>query len=331
MCEHHEEVARPSVARRTLIRGAGGLLLGGGLVTASATAASAATSQNGWPAGYSSQIPLSRLVVGPADFPAGVRTGQVHTILGYVARRMHNEVEALVDGWCWGHAYRPISGSTTLSNHSSGTAIDINAPRHPLGAAGTFSSTQVSRIRSILSYCDGVVRWGGDYSTRKDEMHFEINVRPGDARLTTLVNKINGGSSYETNETWTTVRRGASGFRVTAIQHLLRARGYSLTVDGSFGSITESKVISFQRSRGLVADGIVGPKTWGALVITCQQGSTGQAVVAIQKLLTYRGYSLTADGSFGSITKSKVVAFQQSRRLYPDGIVGRVTWSRLTV
>lgn len=330
MCEHHEQPTSSPIARRTLIRGAGGLLIGGGLVTATAATASAATSQNGWTAGYSNQIPLSALVVGPADFPAGVRTGQVHTILGYVASRMHNEVEALVDGWCWGHAYREISGSTTLSNHASGTAIDINAPRHPLGASGTFSSTQVSRIRSILTYCEGVVRWGGDYSTRKDEMHFEINVPPGDSRLTTLVNKITGGT-YSTTQTWTTVQRGASGFRVTAIQHLLRARGYSLTVDGSFGAITEGKVIAFQQSRGLVADGIVGPKTWGALVITCKEGSTGEAVIAIQKLLTYRGYSLTADGSFGPITESKVVAFQNSRNLYPDGIVGPVTWSRLTV
>jgi len=231
-----------------------------------------------------------------------------------------------------GHAYREISGSTTLSNHASGTAIDLNAPRHPLGASGTFSSTQVSRIRSILTYCDGVVRWGGDYATRKDEMHFEISVQPGDSRLSALVTKLGGGgTSYETHETWTTVQRGATGFRVTAIQHLLRARGYALTVDGSFGSITESRVWALQQSRGLVADGIVGPKTWGVLVIACEQGSTGEAVVAIQKLLTARGYALTADGSFGATTKSKVVAFQQSRRLYPDGIVGRVTWSRLTV
>ena len=70
-----------------------------------------------------------------------------------------DEVEALVDGWCWGHAYREISGSTTLSNHASGTAIDINAPRHPLGASGTFSSTQVSRIRSILSWSFIVLGW----------------------------------------------------------------------------------------------------------------------------------------------------------------------------
>jgi hypothetical protein len=336
MCEFHDSEIHeaPSgtlVARRTLLRGAGALAVGGGIIAAGSTAAQAATSQNGWSAGYSNQIPLSSLAVGAATFPSGVRTGQVHPILGYVARRFNNEVEALVSGWCWGHNYRVISGSTSLSNHASGTAIDVNAPRHPLGASGTFSSTQRAKIRAILDYCNGVVRWGGDYSGRKDEMHFEINVRPGDARLAALVTKIGGGSGGGGTATWSTVKPGATGFRVTAIQHLLRHRGYSLTVDGSFGATTKSKVVAFQQARGLTADGIVGPKTWSALVVTCKEGSSGQAVVAVQKTLTARGYSLTADGSFGPATKSKVIAFQKSRSITADGSVGPVTWSRLTV
>src|SRR6476620_4046291 len=275
MCELHEDLDSTGVAaaspltdgvgHRTLIRGAGGLLLGGGLVAATATAASAATSQNGWPAGSTSQIPVSGLTVGGVTFPAGVRSGQVHTILAYVAGRFDREVEALVKGGCWGHSYRPISGSTTLSNHSSGTAIDLNAPRHPLGRSGTFTATQRSHIRSILNSCNGVVRWGGDYSGRKDEMHFKINVRPGDARLAALAKRIAGGGGAPAPApiAWTTVERGASGFRVTAIQHLLRQHGYSLTVDGAFGPTTQSRVVTFQRARGLAADGVVGPRTWG--------------------------------------------------------------------
>jgi len=334
MCELHE-TASPSVDRRTLLRGAGGLLIGGGLVAATATAAQAATSQNGWSAGSSAVVPLDTLSVGAATFPAGVRRGDVHVVLGYVARRFDREVEALVRGWCWGHSYRVISGSTSLSNRSSGTAIDLNAPRHPLGKSGTFTATQRSHIRSILNSCNGVVRWGGDYSGRKDEMHFEINVRPGDARLAALAKRIGGGGGgggapAPAPIAWTTVKRGANGFRVTAIQHLLRQHGYSLTVDGAFGPTTQSRVSSFQHAKGLAADGVVGPKTWSALVATVKRGSSGQAVVAAQKLLTHRGYALTADGVFGAVTATKTQTFQRSRRLTADGVVGAHTWAALT-
>lgn len=53
--------------------------------------------------------------------------------------------------------------------------------------------------------------------------------------------------------------------RVLLIQAQLRSHGYSLDVDGYFGPITTSRVISFQVAHGLTVDGIVGPATWAAL------------------------------------------------------------------
>src|SRR5699024_11367681 len=91
----------------------------------------------------------------------------------YVAKRFHSEVESLVWPGNWGYAERKIRGGASLSNHASGTAIDLNAPRHYLGARGTFTKKQVRAIRKILSDVGGVIRWGGDYRNRKDEMHFE--------------------------------------------------------------------------------------------------------------------------------------------------------------
>ena len=269
--------------------------------------------------------------MGGHSFPSGVRGDQVHTILGYVARRFHSEVEALVTPGCWGYNYRVISGSTSLSNYASGTAIECNAPRHPLGASGTFSSTRVSRIHSIVRSCNGVVRWGWRLlgSQGRDALR-EINVRPGDSRIAPLIAEI-GGATPAPTVAWPTVESGATGFRVTVIQHLLRARGQSLTADGVFGAVTVGKVKAFQTSRSLLADGVVGAKTWASLVIAVKAGSSGQAVVAAQKALTARGYLLTADGVFGAATTSKTKAFQTSRGLLADGIIATQTWAKLTI
>jgi peptidoglycan hydrolase-like protein with peptidoglycan-binding domain len=57
-----------------------------------------------------------------------------------------------------------------------------------------------------------------------------------------------------------TLRRGANGELVRTIQKKM-----GITVDGDFGATTEAAVREFQRSLGLVPDGIVGPKTWFAL------------------------------------------------------------------
>jgi peptidoglycan hydrolase-like protein with peptidoglycan-binding domain len=49
---------------------------------------------------------------------------------------------------------------------------------------------------------------------------------------------------------------------VRYLQRLLNANGYSVNTDGGFGPKTQQAVINFQKSKGIQADGIVGPKTW---------------------------------------------------------------------
>src|SRR5689334_4497520 len=111
-----------------------------------------ALSQNGFPA--LSEPPPAYLIPG-TDVKVRVRGGDVATVLVEVARRFNAEVEPLAlyrPGDEWGWAYRPVRGqSVVLSNHSSGTAIDLNATRHPRGTTGTFSREQVRRIRTILA------------------------------------------------------------------------------------------------------------------------------------------------------------------------------------
>lgn len=58
-----------------------------------------------------------------------------------------------------------------------------------------------------------------------------------------------------------TIRYGSNGDDVKLLQSLLGIK----PVDGIFGKQTERAVKDFQESRGLVADGIVGAKTWNEL------------------------------------------------------------------
>lgn len=62
-----------------------------------------------------------------------------------------------------------------------------------------------------------------------------------------------------------TLRKGDKGSPVVEWQTVLVTAGFSLSpygADGDFGATTEAMTIRYQRARGLVADGIVGAKTW---------------------------------------------------------------------
>jgi len=62
------------------------------------------------------------------------------------------------------------------------------------------------------------------------------------------------------------LRRGDRGNMVYILQAALYSHGFYLDADSSFGPITDRTVRDFQRSRGLVVDGIAGPATFTALL-----------------------------------------------------------------
>jgi hypothetical protein len=150
------------------------------------------TSQNGYSANDRSVIHST--VVRGTGVKVSVRQGPAGDLLLYVASRWHREVEPLVapDGVldCWGYAERTIRGSTSvLSNHASGTALDLRARAHPLGKVGTFTTAQVDAIHRILDDVRHTVRWGGDYTGRRDEMHIEVVApEPTCARILATLN-----------------------------------------------------------------------------------------------------------------------------------------------
>lgn len=75
------------------------------------------------------------------------------------------EHEALEYGGCY--VFRPVRGSSRLSMHSWGIAIDINPQQNPLGSDGALHPGVIKAFEDVGFY------WGGRFKHRKDPMHFE--------------------------------------------------------------------------------------------------------------------------------------------------------------
>ena len=124
-----------------------------------------------------------------------------------------------------------------------------------------------------------------------------------------------------------TVRRGATGLVVTAIQ-----RSLGITADGLFGAGTLSSVRAFQLARRLPVTGVVDARTWTALELVAyplvphrttvlRPGAKGAAVSALQKALRSK-----VDGTFAASLATAVKAAQVRAKLTPTGIVTTSTW-----
>lgn len=146
-------------------------------------------SQNGWPASKDEkELGIKIFKVEGTDRKMRLQK-DAGVILAAFAAEFHAQVEPIDEGVFddWAYAYRDVRGSdSVLSNHSSGTAIDLNATKHPLGAQNTFTKQQV-RIINELTEKYGL-RWGGSYTKRKDEQHWEIVETPEQvkARITKM-------------------------------------------------------------------------------------------------------------------------------------------------
>jgi hypothetical protein len=147
-------------------------------------------SQNGWTASAdpkeigveSFAVPGSKIKLRCAK--------SVAPLLVTFAAEFHQHIEPIDEGKLddWGYCFRNVRGSTDrLSNHSSGTAIDLNATKHPLGHAGTFTPMQSVLIMALCKKYG--ITWGGSPAwKRKDEMHFEVSLNP--AKCAELIEKL---------------------------------------------------------------------------------------------------------------------------------------------
>ena len=157
---------------------------------------------------------------------------------------------------------------------------------------------------------------------------------------------------------YTTIEYSNKGDRVRILQQALKALGFTVTVDGNFGSGTYTAVRAFQQSQGLTVDGKAGKNTLkkletffdedGNLISspvvtdppaedeeeiaydvpsrTLRYGMSGLDVAYTQqRLYTLNYYTGARDGNFGTGMLSAVKAFQQRNGLTVDGVVGAGT------
>ncbi len=159
---------------------------------------------------------------------------------------------------------------------------------------------------------------------------------------------------------------GTTGVAVSTLQDDLRVVGfYTAATTGIYDQATETAVINFQKSQGLIPDGIAGTKTLTALAklggvaptnpgtapvnpsnnpapktsesrgplnptITLQLDSRGEDVRTLQMKLAQLGYYTGGiTGVFEDKTQEAVVRFQKDRGLNPDGLVKANTWEEL--
>ena len=140
------------------------------------------------------------------------------------------------------------------------------------------------------------------------------------------------------------IRVGDRGPAVEDVQRRLLLLNYDLGhtgVDGVFLEGTASAIRHFQEDAGLYIDGVVGPRTWSALVdSTFSFGDRmlylrtpyfhGNDVAVLQGALNGLGFNCgLVDAIFGPYTERAVIEFQENAGVIGDGVVGVNTLAAL--
>lgn len=138
---------------------------------------------------------------------APLRKGAPLTILGAWLKWYDLNVEEIGSPvWGWSN-----TNDVSTSNHLSGTAVDVNAPKYPWGAR-VMPGARKQKIREGLALFEGTVFWGADWA-RADEMHYQMAFREGDPRNEAFAAKLLAGhlGIYKTAPT-TTPQEGDMDF-----------------------------------------------------------------------------------------------------------------------
>ena len=114
------------------------------------------------------------------------------------------------------------------------------------------------------------------------------------------------------------IKPGMVGLDVSVLQFLLAIHGHDVgTLDGRFGRRTLQALVAFQKRAHLVADGVAGPLTQGALCPTA-----GCTTVRMPRARAH--YLVRAGDTLSEIAgreRTTVAALAAANRIDPDGIL----------
>lgn len=163
------------------------------------------------------------------------------------------------------YKHKTMKASVDTDNSTTdATAAPLpNKPLLQLGSQGA----SVVELQKLLTY----------YGTYSGSIHTHFDTAVKDAviafqhRVFLVEDGIVGALTWQALYTGAPVnmpvlQRGSSGAAVVTLQQVLKNTGdFSIEVNGTFGPKTDTAVRAFQKRKGLVIDGIVGPNTWRAL------------------------------------------------------------------
>ncbi|MEU8836783.1 peptidoglycan-binding protein [Streptomyces sp900116325] len=147
--------------------------------------------------------------------------------------------------------------ATTMARHA--TTLQGN-PNWPTTRSGNHGIA-VTALQHLLTARGHAVSPDGAYGPRT-----AVAVRAFQTLHHLQADAVAGARTWKALVT--TVRAGSHGSAVTAAQKLLTARGHAVSPDGAFGPRTAAAVKAFQTRSHLEADGVIGPRTWSALLTT---------------------------------------------------------------
>jgi hypothetical protein len=113
------------------------------------------------------------------------------------------------------------------------------------------------------------------------------------------------------------LRRGVVSSYVALWQRVLGVKD-----DRSFGPRTERATRAWQRAHDLEPDGVVGPATWQAALLSSPQGYLASGDRNPQVGLWQKILGLPVDNSFGPDTQAHTRGFQEHWDITVDGQVG---------